>query len=288
MWGQQGFTWKKPFLDSLARDFGAGMFTVDYIGARAAARRAVNAWVSRRTAGTITDLIDSTTFDELTRLTLVNAAHLKAPWASAFERSTTRPAPFTRADGSVVHPPTMTTEQGLRYRRDTDWEAVDLPYAGNQLAMTVVLPRPGRFADVQRGLTGASLSKMMVGHPSQQRDIRLSLPRWTMRTRAPLVEILPGMGMATAFDAHTADLSGMTSTWQLHISAVEHQAWIAVDEQGTEASAATAVVVEGTAARVPLTLAVDRPYLFILQDTATSTPLFIGRVSDPSAGASPA
>lgn len=284
LWGQRGIAWKESFLDVLARFYGTGLYTADFVHDRAAAAKAANAWVSRQTDGRIPSVLHKQTLTEFTRLVLVNALYLKAPWSSAFDRDHSRPAPFHRADGSVVAAPTMRAEQTLTYRETADWQAVDLPYAGSQLAMTLVLPRTGTLSRLEQRLDGPGLTRMLTSPPPRSRTVDLALPRWSARTAVSLRDTLMAMGMQTAFSDTAADLTGMTTDQSLSIDAVEHRGWIAVDEEGTEAAAATAVIASGTAAAVadPVTLRFDRPYLFAVQDLATGCPLFVGHVTDPT------
>jgi serpin B len=221
--------------------------------------------------------------DADTRLVLVNAIYLKAPWFRRFEPSATATRPFTRADGRVLQVPTMSapTMSG-RYTRGPGWQAVDLPYAGQQLAMAVVLPDPGRLADVERAFDGAMLARVLSGFSPATVD--LQLPRWTARTKVDLVGVLAEMGMPRAMSA-VADFSGMTRAERLAIGAVPHETFVEVTEKGTEAAAATAVKVGWVSAGPPrLPVAVDRTFLYVIHDVATATPLFVGRVDDPTAG----
>lgn len=287
LWGQSGERWESAFLDDLSRWYGAGLQTVDYEHGAEAARVAIDGWVSAHTAGRIPRLIPPGVLDVLTRLVLVDAIVLTAPWEVPFVDTLTTRRPFTRADGSSVRVPMMhaDAEADQFYARGDGWQAVDLPYAGNELAMSLVLPDEGRLAAVEAALSGPGLLAMTSGFSS--RWVQLSVPRWTARTTADLRQPLSTLGMATAFDPRRADFSGMTTEEQLYLAAVLHQGWIAVDEQGTKAAAATAVVLSALSARVGphLTLDFDRPFLWVVHDRATGTPLFLGRVVDPSAAA---
>ena len=282
VWGQRGVTWQPPFLDALARSYGTGLRVVDYEADAGGARDRINAWTADRTAGKIPHLLPERLLDELTRLVLVNALYLKAPWEHPFEEHRTGPEPFTRANGSTVAVPTMRASlSGARYARGDGWAAAELPYAGGALAMTVIRPDDGLPA-LERGLDGPGLARIdRALAPVPALDLRV--PKWTFRTTLRLDDVLGQLGMPTAFDERTADFTGMTTDMPLHISAVQHETYVAVDEAGTEAAAATAVVVSTTAAPSrPAELVLDRPFLFLIQDRATGTPLFLGRVADPS------
>jgi serine protease inhibitor len=283
LWGQRGVTWEPPFLDALAESFGTGMRQVDYLRDYEAARKAINAWTSDQTHAKIPALIPRGILDDTTRLVLVNAIYLKAPWAVPFEKSATRDRPFTRADGSTVDVPMMSYDSSspLAYARGSGWQAIDLVYDGAGLAMAVVVPDAGHLDEITAGFDADFLGGVLAG--LQSTGVALQLPRWTFRTQVLLNDLLKMLGMPTAF-TDNADFSGMTRDMLLAIQAVVHEAFIAVDEQGTEAAAATAVAMRETSAMVDtIDLTVDRPFLFVLHDTATGTPLFIGRVSDPTA-----
>jgi serpin B len=283
LFGQESMAFEQPFLDTLAREYGAGMRTVDYAGATEAARGVINGWTAEQTRDRIEEIIPSGALDPLTRLVLVNAIYLKAPWERPFEKGLTQDGPFHLEDGSTVTVPMMRPLHApIALGRGDGWQAVPLPYAGGRVAMTVVLPDEGRLADVEAQVVGGGLPAILASPRPEQ--VGLVLPRWTFRTEAPLNDALTALGMTLPFEAGHADFSGMTSEAELFISAVLHQAFIAVDEEGTEAAAATAVVVMAMSAAPPLTpVVVDRPFLFVIHDVEHGTPLFVGRVSDPSA-----
>jgi serpin B len=282
-WGQQGVAWHPPFLDALARYYGAGMRLVDYRDDPEVARSRINAWTSDQTHRKIPHLIPEGVLTELTRLVLVNALYLKAPWEHPFDKSGTDALPFIRTDGSAVTVPTMGAEiPASRYARGDGWEAAELRYAGNDLAMTVILPDRGTLPALQDDLDGDRLA-LILRSPVPVGTLDLRIPKWTFRTAKSLNETLIALDMPTAFDPRTADFGGMTSEAKLFISAVLHEAFIAVDEAGTEAAAATAVVLTDSAAGPrAVSMVVDRPFLFVIHDIPTSTPLFLGRVTDPS------
>lgn len=282
LWGQHGVTWQPPFLDALARTYGTGMRVVDYRADADGARVRINAWIGDETAGRIPHLLPEKSLDALTRLVLVNALFLKAPWEHPFGKERTTARPFTRSDGSTVDVPTMTDRfHGTRYARGAGWTAAELPYAGGALAMTVIRP-DGGLAALERSLDGPGLSRIdRALAPVPALDLRI--PKWTFSTSLGLNETLSALGMPTAFDEHGADFTGMTTDMPLHISTVQHETYVAVDEAGTEAAAATAVSIGSVSAvPAPAELVLDRPFLFLIQDRPTGTPLFLGRVADPS------
>jgi serpin B len=281
LWGQRDLAWQSAFLDSLARHFGAGMRLVDYRADADGARSLINTWTSDRTGGRIERIVPDGAVDGTTRLVLVNAVHLKAPWEHPFQPGLTAARPFSRLDGSTVDVPTMAAEISGRYARRDGWQAVELCYAGNELAMTVIVPDHGTLPAFERSIDGARLAQM-IRSQTPAGSLHVWLPKWTFRTSVPLADSLAELGMPTAFEP-AADFSGMTTQEKLSISAVLHEAFITVDETGTEAAAATAVVARQISARPePLTVDVNRPFLFVIHDRATGTPLFIGRVTDPT------
>lgn len=220
--------------------------------------------------------------DALTRLVLVNAIYLKAPWEEPFLPMLTQRRPFQLSDGSVVDADTMTGSLGsASFAAGPGWRAARLPYAGRHLAMTVIVPDQPKADQLDRLLDQPQLNQIMTSvRPVPL--LSLQLPRWRFRVQIDLKGQLAALGMPIAFDPYGADFTGMTTDEQLYISHVLHQAFIAVDEEGTEAAAATAVVMKDLSLPVATVLKVDRPFLFVIHDIDTATPLFIGRVSDPT------
>jgi serpin B len=280
LFGEATTAFEPEFLDALARDYGAGLQAVDFKRHFEAARLAINDWTSERTEGRIEDLVPEGVLNDLTRLVLVNALYLKAPWEETFEQELTENRDFHLGDGSTVRVPTMSLETRAGWLGSGDgWQVLRMSYAGRALAMTVVLPDEGRLADVEAVVAGGGLAAMLDS--VRPAEVAISLPRWTFRTQAPLKETLSAMGMVTAFDAVRTDFSGITAEEQLFISAVLHQTFVAVDEEGTEAAAATAVVGQVTSMPQYVSFTADRPFLFVIHDVEHGTPLFLGRVADP-------
>ena len=278
LWGQKDFTFERPFLDTLAKEYGAGMQIVDYKTAHDAARRTINDWVAARTKDRIKDLIAEGVLGADTRLVLTNAIYLKASWQFIFSDAV--PGAFHRADGSEVQADLMSQSETLAYGAGDGYQAVRLPYAGG-LSMVVIVPDAGKLASFERGFDGATLRRITNGLSGAQ--VALSMPKFTFRSKAQLKEALGELGMPIAF-TDRADFSGMTKQEPLEIADVIHQAFIAVDEKGTEASAATAVVMRLTSAPAQVVqLKIDRPFLFLIQDDETGAMLFMGRVADPKA-----
>lgn len=284
LFGDASMTWSAEFLEALARSYGAGMRTVDYVGHTEEARTRINDWTADRTHDKIPEIIPAGVLDELTRLVLVNALYFKAAWQLPFSKENTADRPFHRSETDTVDVPTMSAYlDTVGYGEGHGWRAVRLPYVGGTLAMTVILPDPGALADVEQKAAGGELG-VILGTAVTQALVQLTLPRWKFRTQAPLKDALSALGMPTAF-SDDADLTAMTDDdADLHIAAVLHEAFVAVDEQGTEAAAATAVVVGlESAPAVRVEVQVDRPFLFVIHDVEHLTPLFVGKVADPTA-----
>jgi serpin B len=276
---QADFPWEPAYLDALAARFGAGLRLVDYVQNAEGARRDVNAWVADRTEGRIPELLPQGSVDSATRLVLANAIYLKAAWANPFDEDASGLAPFARLNGTRTDVPTMHDTAGYRYAAGDDWQAVELPYVGGQLAMLVVLP--DNLPAFERALDGDRLGAITA--VLEDRRVKLSLPRFGIETKVDLAEVLTAMGMPLAFDAGRADFTGITPVDDLCISAVIHQANIDLDEEGTEAAAATGVIAGVTSMPPePVPMTVDRPFLFALRDVETGAILFLGRVVEPA------
>ena len=281
LWGQAGYGFLQEFLDTLAINYGAGMHLVDFEADAEAARSAINDWVADRTSELITELIPAGVLTEMTRLVLTNAIHLDASWSHPFSPSETWDGVFTTLDGSEVTVETMHRTGELQYSAGDGWQAVELPYVGNELAMLVLVPDEGRFKEIESNLSAV----LEAARDSRIAAVALGLPKWEFRTQKGLVSTLNALGMKDAFDSVVADFSPMTGSPELYVSEVIHEAVVKVDEAGTEAAAATAVVMDLRAA-LPgeaVELEIDRPFLFALRDLETGAILFIGRVADPTA-----
>jgi serpin B len=261
--------------------------TVDYAADPDRARAAINAWVAARTRGRIPELLAPEMVTQLTRFGLVNAVYFKGSWAQHFATAKTRPGAFHRLDGSSANVPTMHGQIPGEYAHSDGWQAIRLWYAGGRTVMTIVIPDDGRFTEVERTLDGQLLSRLASDDADWEFDrLTLALPRWSAATSVDLKSALPQLGVRALFKAPpgpgSADLDGIASD-NLFVGAAIQKATITVDENGTEAAAATAVM-GGTTGGSPVarTLAIDRPFLYLVTDQASGTVLFMGRVLDPS------
>jgi serpin B len=281
IWGQQNHAFEEAYLDVLARHYGAGLRLVDFIADPEVARQAINGWVSEQTEERITDLIPEGVLGELTRLVLTNAIYFNAAWAEPFEEAFTRDGDFTLLDGATVTVPLMRQEGGFNTVQGTGFEALELPYDGHELSMVILMPDEGTFDTFEQSLDQAQLAAILEGLSFER--IQLMMPRFEIRAKFGLTEALSALGMPEAF-TDAADFSGIDGTQELLISDVIHEAFVSVDEEGTEAAAATAVVVGITSAPMdPREVRIDRPFLFLIRDIEAGAVLFIGRTVDPTA-----
>lgn len=282
IFGQDGYPFREEFLRVLAEYYGAGMQALDFTTDPEAARRLINAWVNDRTRDRIPELLPDDAIDTLTVAVLVNAIYFKASWQSPFGPDSTRDRPFHRLDGSTVSVPLMSGRPETRYAAGDGWQAVSLPYVGGA-SMLVIVPDGGRFADIEAGFDPDFLANLQGGLAEQ--TVILDLPRWESASAIDLIPALKALGIDDLFVDDVADLSGIAGTDDLYVTGVVHQANVTVDEEGTEAAAATAVVVGRTSAGPPpINLTVDRPFIYLIRDDITGEILFLGRVLDPSAG----
>ncbi|HSN80935.1 MAG TPA: serpin family protein [Polyangiales bacterium] len=281
LFGQVGFEFLDPFLDTLAQHYGAGLRLMDFIDETEASRVAINEWVSERTNERIEELVAPGIITAMTRLVLVNAIFFTASWESPFDESNTTDSVFRRIDGTEAQVAMMQQSLVTSYLDGEGFEAAELPYDGNQLAMLLIVPDEGQLDTVEAELSAARIAEMRDALRQHQLD--LEMPKFSFRSEVPAKAPLQALGMVDAFGG-AADLSGMNGTGGLFIQDVVHQAFVAIDENGTEAAAATAVIVGETSAPPPATLVIDRPFVFAIIDEPTGATLFIGRVLDPSAG----
>ena len=281
IWGQKDFHFESDFLDLLAENYGAGLWLLDYISQPEESRLAINEWVSDETKEKIQDLIPQGGIDSDTRLVLSNAIYFKATWVEQFEKRLTEEGKFYGLEGEEISAQMMQSgsSASFRYLKDDDYQAVELPYIGNQVSMLVVVPDQGMFEEFEDQFSIEKLNLILDG--LSYSPVVLTFPKFEFEAEISLAEILTDMGMPTAL-SDAADFSGMTGSKDLFISDVFHKAFVSVDEEGTEAAAATAVDMSLTSMpESPLELTVDRPFLFLIREHDTGTVLFMGRVVNP-------
>jgi serpin B len=281
IWGQAGYEFLSEFLDVLAENYGAGLRVLDFENAPEASRVTINDWVSEQTEGRIEDLIPQGVINAMTRLVLTNAIYFNGAWDNPFEPEMTADGTFHLLDGSEVSVPMMRQTKSFGYAEGEGVQAVELPYDGQELSMVVLLPDAGEFEAFEDALDAGRVDAIVKD--ISYRQVALSLPKFEVESDFSLVDALAAMGMPDAF-SDAADFSGMTGNRDLFIAEVIHKAFVSVDEAGTEAAAATAVVMEKMAMpEEPVEVTVDRPFVFLIRDVETGAILFVGRVVDPSA-----
>jgi serpin B len=284
IWGQSGYPFEETYLDLLARNYGAGLQLVDYLGDAEGARQIINRWVEDQTEDRIRDLIPAGALNPMTRLVLTNAIYFFGAWSSQFEEEATQDAPFTLLDGSTVDVPMMRQSESFGYYQSEGFTAASLPYDGYRTAMAVLLPDEGGFEEFEAALDAEMLQAVLEGF--QYGEVDLMLPRFEFESSFGLADALRSLGMTDAFDPDLADFSGIVdpAVERLFISDVIHKAFVRVDEQGTEAAAATAVVFEATSAMPsePVVFHADRPFIFVIYEQETGAVLFMGRVVNPA------
>lgn len=284
LWGQTGYKFDPDFLAATEKYYGAGFKEVDYKdnANREAARREINAWTAKQTADKITDLIGPNVLTELTRLVLTNAIYFKGKWQSQFKKEATKEMLFAVTGTEKKPVPMMHQTSKFGYAGDENVQVLEMPYAGGDLSMVVILPRESYGIDKLQEDLPKNLN-FWLGMLSEKK-VEVFFPRFKLETSFVLNDQLIALGMADAFDEARADFSGMTPDPKgLYIAKVIHKAFVDVNEEGTEAAAATAVVMATKAAffeETPVFRA-DRPFVFLIRDLKLGTILFMGRLSNP-------
>jgi serpin B len=288
---QRGKRLEQEFTGLLQTKYGAGAGGVDFVGATEAARKEINGWVSDHTAKKIDELLKPGILSPLTRLVLTNAVYMKAAWATPFDKAATAPEPFTLAPGKTAAVPFMHRSGRMAAGKGGEGPRAvtlcEIPYdSGGQLAMVVIVPDAADgLAAVLGGLDGKSLAGWRQAGVLRPRQVNLALPKWTARKPLSLNAALPSMGMKQAFESGVADFSGIDGTRDLFVSAVVHEGFVDVSEEGTEAAAATGVVIGVRSALPPqeesLEVRADRPFAWAVVHQGTGAVLFAGTVTDP-------
>ena len=281
LWGQDGWPFLPEYLDLLALNYGAGMRLVDFKKDPEGARLQINDWIADQTRSRIKDIIPPGVLDTMTRMVLANAIYFKATWEYEFEANYTADRQFSLLNGDIVSVPTMQIghPKNLSYAAGDGWQAVTLPYKGGLTEMVILVPDNGNFEAFESGLTAEEYEQILAAMELQ--DVIFSMPKFSFETRYGLKGILAGMGLQAAFDPNAADFSGIDGQRDLYIADAIHKAFIAVDEKGTEAAAATAVVMLEASLPQGVVLTIDRPFFYVIRDVPTGTILFMGRVVDP-------
>lgn len=281
LWGQTGSPFERAFLDTLAVNYGSGMHLLDFAANSEGSRSIINAWVEKQTEDKIEDLVPPRAITPDTRLVLTNAVYFLAPWENPFKKNKTTTGPFHFSDRTTVDVPMMRQTEHLAYAETATCQAVEMPYNGRQLSMVLLLPKEGSLKTFEADLTGETFREVLDQLKSTR--VQLTVPRFEFESSLELNRELKAMGMVDAFNPNAADFKKMSSLNDLFISAVHHKGYIKVDEKGTEAAAATAVVAIRTSVpRPPTIMTLNRAFLFVIVDKPTSAVLFVGRVINPS------
>jgi serpin B len=280
LWGEQSMTFREPFL-AVARDhYDGGFEALDFVGATEQARQTINDWVEDQTADRITELLQPPDLDSSVVMVLTNAIYFKGTWLTRFDERYSRDGEFFVSTSDPVTVPFMGVTEDLPYFANDDLHAIELPYEGERMSMVLLVPRErDGLPALEESLTATNLEGWLDG--LSEKTVFVSMPRFKLEDRFHLEETLPAMGMPLAFTAGQADFSGICgSPGSIWIDLVIHQTFIEVNEEGTEAAGATAVVMKRGGG--PPIIRADHPFLFLIRDRATGAILFLGRVSDPS------
>ncbi len=296
VWGQTGYPWQPHFLDTLATNYGTGVYQLDFKANPTASRQSINDWVSAQTSAKIQDLLPSDAIDDHTRMVLVNALHLKLPWAEPFSPDLTHPASFVRGDASSVQADFMIRDEEQSYIDDGQAQILALPLAHADLWIVITLPHEGVSLATYESTLGATSAALHV--PSTSALVDLSLPKTTFTSKTfSLKDALMALGMNQAFDVDAANFKGLCANppppdTNLYLSNVLQKSMMSMQENGAEAAAATAVIVgAGVSIAVeqptPVTMNVNRPYLVTIVDEPTDTVLMLGHIQDPTDAGGP-
>jgi serpin B len=286
LWGQKGYPFQPPFLKVTREHYGAGLNDVDFAGDLEGSRKTINAWVERQTQDRIKELLPSRFLPMDTRLVLTNAIYFKAGWFNKFSKDDTRDEPFFLADGEKTKAPLMHQQFDLLCYEGKAFQALEIPYLDKAISLLVLLPRkPDRLTALENDLAADRVTAII--DELEPRRVNVYLPKFKMTDEFALRQQLEALGMKKAF-TNEADFAGINDNKpeELKIAAVMHKTFIAVDEEGTEAAGATAVVMkskDGPARpREPVTFRADRPFVFLIRDRRSDSILFLGRVADPT------
>jgi serpin B len=280
LWGQEGYQFLPDYTALVAEYYGGDLYTLDFFNEPEASRIEINDWASEQTEGRINDLLPPGIITKLTRLVLSNAIYFNARWQTEFLNELTYDDMFYLLDGTTVMVPMMHQECYFDYSEAGDYQAISLPYLGNELAMIILLPNEGSFTAFEDSLDEEVLQRILDN--MEHRQVELALPKFSFEGSYSLNQPLIELGVTDAFSPDLADFSGMTGTKELSIGMVMHKTWIAVDETGTEAAAISAVLMFGAPPpSAPVSFNANRPFIFFIRDIESGAILFMGRVMNP-------
>jgi serpin B len=283
LWAQKDSKFLSEYLTTLQQYYAAKATNLDFVSATEESRKTINKWVEDKTNNKIKDLLSLGSLDATTRLVLTNAIYFKGTWIRQFDKSQTKDGDFRVSATNTIKVPMMRRadkDATFNYAETSDLQILEMPYEGERLSMLVLLPK-GDLSLLEPSLSLDKINDWKSKLREQRVDVLM--PKFTLDTKYSMKETLTQMGMPTAFDGDRADFSGMTGRKSLRISAVIHQAFVDVNEEGTEAAAATAVVMSGKSVPRPVPIfRADHPFIFVIQDKENGNILFIGRVVNPT------
>ena len=278
LWAEKEHPFLPAFLQNATRFYDANVKQVDFRTQADQATGEINSWVSERTQNKIPRLFEPGMLNAQTRMALVNAIHFKSKWANTFNKERTADAPFKLADGSSATVPMMNQTARFRYAAVDELQLLEMPYGGGKLSMVILLPAETGGLD-KLDVSPAKLSGWLAAARSQKVDV--FVPRFRLESQYQLNETLDQMGMHDAFTA-AADFSGMDGQRDLFLSVVVHKAFVDVNEEGTEAAAATGAGISLTSVQAPTpTFRADHPFLFLIRETSSGSILFLGKFAAP-------
>lgn len=282
IFAQSGYEIESEYLEEVDSIYGAPLEELDFIANPTAARDYINKWVSDETLGHIPELLPETSINHDTKVVLTNAIYMNSEWKSAFDPRDTRPMPFITEAGNQVEVDMMfQSEMSASLYMDETLTAATFPYQGDELSMTVYLPNEEiKLSELEESLTAEKIEDIRLN--GAKREVSTYMPKFEIRSKINLNQPLIKLGMSSLFDPFEADLSGISTQSQLFVSVVIHEAWVKVDETGTEAAAATAVVNSDTSETIPEFITIDRAFMFTIEDNLSGSILFMGRVADPT------
>ncbi len=281
LWVQSGYSFLKEYISVIRKYYGGKATNVDFRGDPEGSRQVINKWVEEKTREKIKDLLPKGSVTSLTRLVITNAIYFKGLWVFPFDKRKTTDADFKITPGKSVKVKMMSLPrpQRFNYAETDDLQILEMPYEGEELSMLVLLPKDYSIEKLEKSLNWENLDRWRG--MLQSREVTVYFPRFKMERKYAMVDDLMKMGMKSAFDPAKADLSGLTGKRDLYVTSVYHQAYVEVNEEGTEAAGATGIVVGRTAVEKRIIFRADHPFIFLIQDRKTGNILFIGRVHNP-------
>jgi len=281
LWLQKDYKYLQEFLNTMKKYYKGGFNEVDYKTNPEGARIKINDWVSRETKEKIKDILQPGDITKLTRLVITNAIYFKGKWLTEFDKEFTRDEDFYLINGQKTKVKMMYQENRFNYYENDDLQLLEMPYKGDKVSMVIILPKTGKFVTVENMMDEKKLQEWLKN--AMKTKVKVYIPRFKFTQMFGLSEDLSKMGMEDAFDENKADFSGINGRKNdLYISKVIHKAFVEVNEEGTEAAAATAVILDTKALIEELVFKADHPFIFFIRDKEAGSILFMGRVMDPN------